>query len=105
MAVKGQNFSQWNDRRASEYLERARVTPDRFERTRLYRNFQIHFSRELPALPLFYMIYNYPIDQQVQGVQLGPLYDPADRFDQVFRWSLETRPIVEQAPELEVQEE
>ncbi|MBN2045592.1 MAG: peptide ABC transporter substrate-binding protein [Anaerolineales bacterium] len=101
MAVTGQNYSQWDDRRASEYLERARVIPDRFERTRLYRNFQIHFSRELPALPLFYKIFNYPIDQQVRGVQLGPLYDPADRFDQVYAWSLETRPIVEQAPEVE----
>lgn len=101
MAASGQNFSQWNDRRASEYMERARVTPDRLERTRLYRNFQIHFSRELPALPLFYKIYNYPIDQQVLGVQLGPLYDPADRFDQVYLWSLETRPIVQEAPQVE----
>ncbi len=101
MAASGQNFSQWNDRRASEYLERARVTPDRLERARMYRNFQIHFSNELPALPLFTKIYNYPIDQQVQGVQLGPLYDPADRFDQVYLWSLETRPIVEEAPQVE----
>lgn len=101
MATSGQNYSQWNDRRASEYLERARVTPDRLERARMYRNFQIHFSRELPALPLFTKIYNYPIDQQVQGVQLGPLYDPADRFDQVYLWSLETRPIVEEAPQVE----
>ena len=100
MISDGQNYSQWDDRRASEYLERARVTPDRFERTRLYRNFQIHFSRELPALPLFYHIYNYPIDQQVNGVQLGPLNDPADRFDQIYAWSLETRPVLEEAPEV-----
>jgi peptide/nickel transport system substrate-binding protein len=95
----GQNYSQWDDRRASEYMERARVTPNHDERTRLYRNFQIHFSRELPALPLFYHIYNYPIDQQVRGVQLGPLYDPADRFDSIYLWSLETRTPVEEVPE------
>ena len=74
------------------------MTPDQFERNRLYRNFQIHFSRELPALPLFYYIYNYPIDQQVGGVQLGPLNDPAERFDQIYLWSLETRPVQEDQP-------
>lgn len=100
----GQNYSKWDDRRASEYLELARVTADREERTRLYRNFQIHFSRELPAIPLYYKIYNYPIDQQVTGVQLGPLYDLADRFDHIYEWSLETGTVIEETPEVEVQE-
>jgi peptide/nickel transport system substrate-binding protein len=98
MITNGQNYSQWDDRRASEYLERARVTPDHFERSRLYRNFQIHFTRELPALPLFFEVFNYPIDQQVRGVQLGSLYNPADRFDNIYLWSLETGPQIEEAP-------
>lgn len=102
--ASGQNYAQWDDRRASEYLELARVTADRGERTRLYRNFQIHFSRELPAIPLFYNIYNYPIDQQVSGVQIGPLYDLADRFNHIYEWSLETGTIIEETPEVEVQE-
>ncbi len=101
MITSGQNYSMWDDRRASEYLERARVTPNQFERTRLYRNFQIHFSRELPALPLFFDVYNYPIDQQVRGVQLGPLYDPSDRFDTIYLWSLETGTLVEEVLEVE----
>ena len=52
-ATGGQNYSSWNDRRASEYLEKARVSVNPVERERLYRNFQIHFSRELPALVTF----------------------------------------------------
>jgi len=100
MITSGQNYSQWDDRRASEYLERARITPDRFERSRLYRNFQMHFSRELPALPLFFEVFNYPIDQQVRGVQLGSLYNPADRFDNIYLWSLETGPQVDEIPEV-----
>ena len=92
MITGGQNYSKWDDRRASEYLERARVTPDRFERTRLYRNFQLHFSRELPALPLFYPMYNYAVDNEVLGIQLGPIYDPSDRFATVLDWFLEARP-------------
>lgn len=92
MITGGQNYAKWDDRRASEYLERARVTPNRFERMRLYRNFQVHFSRELPALLLYYPMYNYAVDNEVAGVQLGPIYDPSDRFKSIYKWSLEARP-------------
>ncbi len=84
----GQNYSKWDDRQASEYLEQARIELDIAERTRLYRNFQVRFASELPALPLFYPIYNYAIDETVQGVSIGPLYRPSDRFATVNRWFL-----------------
>ena len=84
----GQNYAQWNDRQASEYLEEARVTLDRSERIRLYNNFQVRFASELPALPLFYQIYNYGIDQRVNGVTIGSLYQPSDRFAEVIKWFL-----------------
>lgn len=84
----GQNYSGWDDRQASEYLEQARVTVDPGERARLYRNFQVRFMNELPALPLFYPVYTYGVDQAVQGISLGPLFDPADRFFNVEAWFL-----------------
>jgi peptide/nickel transport system substrate-binding protein len=86
--TNGQNYSQWNDRQASEYIEQARVELDRSERIRLYNNFQVRFSSELPALPLFYPIYNYGIDQRVNGVSIGSLYQPSDRFANVVQWFL-----------------
>ncbi|MCJ7536045.1 MAG: peptide ABC transporter substrate-binding protein [Anaerolineales bacterium] len=84
----GQNYSMWNDRQASEYLEQARVELDRSERIRLYNNFQVRFASDLPALPLFYPIYNYGIDQRVNGVTIGSLYQPSDRFADVVKWFL-----------------
>lgn len=84
----GQNYSKWNDRQASEFLEEARVELDRTERTRLYNNFQVRFSSELPALPLFYPIYNYGIDQRINGVTMGSLYEASDRFANVTKWFL-----------------
>ena len=87
----GQNYARWNDRQASEYLEQARVTTDLAERTRLYRNFQARFSQELPALLLYYPVYRYAVDQEVQGVRMGPLFDPSDRFATLTRWFLVTR--------------
>jgi peptide/nickel transport system substrate-binding protein len=84
----GQNYSKWDDRQASEFLEQARVTVDIGERTRLYRNFQVRFAADLPALPLFYPVYTYGVDSQVQGVTMGPLFDPSDRFATISSWYL-----------------
>lgn len=95
-AAGGQNYTQWDNRAASEYLEQARVTADYTLRTRLYRNFQVVFSKELPALPLFAPVYSYGVDSQVQGVQVAPLYDPSDRLATFTSWYLLTRRALEQ---------
>jgi peptide/nickel transport system substrate-binding protein len=87
----GQNYSKWDDRQASEYLEQARVTVDVAERTRLYKNFQVRFVNEMPALPLFYPVYNYAVDSRVQGLTMGPLYDSSDRFATIRDWYLVAR--------------
>jgi peptide/nickel transport system substrate-binding protein len=84
----GQNYAKWDDRQASEYLEEARIQLDRAERVRLYNNFQVRFADELPALPLFYPIYNFGIDQRVNGVTMGAIYEPSDRFANVTKWFL-----------------
>jgi len=92
----GQNYSQWDNRTASEYLEQARVTADYTLRAKLYRNFQIVFAKELPALPLYVPVYSYGVDSQVRGVQVGALYEPSDRFVTFANWFLITRRALEQ---------
>ena len=89
--IGGQNYSQWDNRPASEYIEQARVVADPGIRTRLYRNFQVIFARELPALLLYYPVYNYAVDERVQGVQAAPLFESADRLNGISNWYLVTR--------------
>jgi peptide/nickel transport system substrate-binding protein len=98
-ATGGQNYSQWDNRTASEYLESARTLTDFTARTRLYRNFQVVFSKELPSLPLYYPVYSYGVDAQVQGVQVAPMYDTSDRLAFISDWFLVTRRTLEQTPE------
>jgi peptide/nickel transport system substrate-binding protein len=95
-AVGGQNYTGWDNRAASEYLEQARVTADYSLRAKLYRNFQVVFAKELPALPLYIPVYSYGVDAQVKGVQIGPLYEPSDRLNTFTRWYLLTRRALEQ---------
>jgi len=87
----GQNYARWDDRQASEYLEQARITVDLADRQRLYNNFQVRFSAELPALPLYYPVYTYAVTADVQGVSIGPLFDVSDRFSNITNWYLITR--------------
>ena len=86
----GQNFSQWANTTASSYLEQARQTPDIEMRTRLYRNFQVLFDEDLPSLPLFYPIYNYAVKDSIKDLSFGPAYNPADRFNEVYKWYILT---------------
>ncbi len=88
----GQNYAQWDNRMASEYLEQARISVDLNVRARMYRNFQVVFQEELPALPLYYPTYTYAISREIQGVRLGPLFDPSDRFNNVTDWNLAAVP-------------
>jgi peptide/nickel transport system substrate-binding protein len=99
-ATGGQNYAQWDDRTASEYLEQARVNTDFTIRTRLYRNFQVIFAKELPSLPLYYPVYSFGVDASVLGVQVPPLFDVSDRFSIITDWYLVTRRSLETTPEV-----
>jgi peptide/nickel transport system substrate-binding protein len=90
-ATGGQNYSQWDNRPASEYLEQARVVFDLSTRARLYRNFQVIFAKETPAVLLYYPVYTYGVDVRVNGVQLAPIFEPSDRFNTILDWYLLTR--------------
>ncbi|MGB8213600.1 MAG: peptide ABC transporter substrate-binding protein [Anaerolineales bacterium] len=92
----GQNYSQWSDVPASEYIEQARIVTNMDMRARLYRNFQVVFARELPALLLYYPVYTYAVDERVQGVQAVPFFEPADRFNGIANWYLVTKRALDQ---------
>jgi peptide/nickel transport system substrate-binding protein len=84
--TRGQNYSGWNDRIASEYLEQARTIVETDERTRLYKNFQFRFMNQLPSLPLFYPTQAFGVGQDIHGVLVGPLFDYPDRFNSISEW-------------------
>jgi len=97
-ATGGQNYSQWDNRTASEFIETARTATNFEDRARLYRNFQVVFAKDMPSLPLYYPVYSYGVDAQVQGVQVAPMYDISDRLALISEWFLVTRRSLEQTP-------
>ncbi len=98
-ATSGQNYSQWDNRTASEFLESARTEADFSARARLYRNFQVLFTKDMPSLPLYYPVYSFGVDLQVQGVQVAPMYDISDRIALITEWYLVTKRTLGQTPQ------
>lgn len=88
---KGLNFASWSNRRADELLENARQSIDQIERTEMYREFQAIFADEQPSIMLYYPVYSFAVDKRVQGVKVGPLVAPADRFDGIADWYSQTK--------------
>jgi peptide/nickel transport system substrate-binding protein len=90
-AETGQNYSGYTDRNSGIWLERARTNPDQARRAELYNSFQYRFNEQVPALLLYYPIYNYAISNDVRGLTFGPIFDPSDRFRNIEEWYLLTR--------------
>jgi peptide/nickel transport system substrate-binding protein len=90
-AETGQNYGGFEDRNSSIWLEQARITPDFAKRADLYQSFQHRFNDQIPALPLVNPVYSFAIDASVQGVTVGPMLDPSDRFASITSWYLLVR--------------
>ena len=90
----GQNYSGWNNRRASEVLEEARRVTDWDQRGEYYSEFQRVFAEEMPALIIAYPVYTYAVDQAVHLVQIGPLVSPSDRFRNIADWYMNTHRVI-----------
>ncbi|HYO89472.1 MAG TPA: ABC transporter substrate-binding protein, partial [Candidatus Limnocylindrales bacterium] len=85
----GENVSGVDDRQISILLERARRDPYGVNRVQDYAAFQREFAQRAIALPLYYPLFTFVAEPRVQGVQLGFMGQPADRFRNIGDWSLQ----------------
>lgn len=82
----GKNYGGVDDRRISEVLERARQEASGINRMVYYDRFQRDFVERAIALPMYYPLYTYVTAAEVEGVQLGFIASPADRFMTIRNW-------------------
>lgn len=86
---EGENVSGVDDRQISILLERARRDPYGINRVQDYADFQREFAEHAVALPLYYPLFTFVAEPRVQGVQLGFIGQPADRFRNIGAWTLQ----------------
>lgn len=85
----GQNYGGWNNRKVSEALEEGRQLWPEAERYPYYDLVSAEFSAELPALPLYQFVTSYAVRQGLEGVEIGRVAFPVDRYRTLPRWVLQ----------------
>lgn len=86
----GLNLAMFSDRRGDKLLEEARVATSTEARGQMYKDFQDILAKQLPAIFLYAPTYEYLIDNEVKGVDIGRIYSPAGRFDNLSNWYIKT---------------
>lgn len=86
----GLNYGAANDIGMSELLERARQDSNNLSRVMLYQDFQNRFVNQAIAIPLYYPLYSYAVNRNVNGVQLGFMSESSDRFRTLQDWVFST---------------
>jgi len=87
----GWNVASYISEQADLLLQDARTTNSREQRLELYRRFQELFSQDVPSLLLYQPVYNYAVDEVVQGVQVAPMIDGSQRFATIQGWYIATQ--------------
>ena len=85
----GENYGSVNDRRISELLELARSDEYGINRATHYDAFQDVFIERAIAIPMYYPLYTYAVGSAIDGVQLGFIGSPEDRFRTISAWTVE----------------
>jgi peptide/nickel transport system substrate-binding protein len=69
------NFSRWNNPKSDELLYKAVKAPEAFDqdyRTKVYQEWQKHFSEDLPAFLLYAQNSIWAYNDRIQNVQILP---------------------------------
>jgi peptide/nickel transport system substrate-binding protein len=82
----GLNYGGMRDLQISQALEKARRETVGINRVAFYDTFQELFAERVPAVPLYNPVFLYLVDDRLDGVQLGFITSPADRFRTIANW-------------------
>lgn len=82
----GGNYGGVSEHALDELLESARSEIYGMRRAEQLREFQAAFAEQTIAIPLYYPLYTFVVRDTIEGVQLGYLSTPADRFRGTQSW-------------------
>lgn len=89
----GLNLAMYTNSKADSTLASARTTTDRKERDALYASFADIIAEDKPAIFLYAPQLLYVLPESIQGVELGTLTTPAERFAGIYKWYINTEQV------------
>lgn len=86
----GLNLAMYANSQVDSWLTQARATTSAATRDMLYKQVVTTIHNDTPAVFLYSPNFSYIIPESLQGVTLGSLTTPADRFQDVYSWYMKT---------------
>ncbi len=87
----GLNLAMYANTKADKLLAQARATTDAHEREKLYTQFASTVEKDEPAIFLYAPEFIYIVPTRLQGIALGALTTPSERFLNVYQWYTDTK--------------
>lgn len=91
----GLNLALYANSKADTLLSQARATTDKAKRDDLYAQFATLIAQDQPAVFLYSPEFLYILPSELQGVRIGALTTPAERFLEAYRWYTQTQSVWE----------
>ncbi|MCR4306436.1 MAG: hypothetical protein NUV42_00545, partial [Candidatus Yonathbacteria bacterium] len=86
----GLNVALYANIAADKLLEETRTISDTDERIKKYQEFKKEIARDMPAVFIYAPDFIYVLPQKVQGVAVGSVKTPSERFLNISEWFIET---------------
>ena len=86
----GLNIAIYTNARVDKILEDAALLEDPLEREKKYSQFEAEIKKDLPTVFLYSPSFIYVVQEDLQGLDIGRIAAPAERFGGVYRWYLAT---------------
>jgi peptide/nickel transport system substrate-binding protein len=82
----GLNLALYANSKVDALLSQARATTDASARDKLYAQFSAAVEKDQPAVFLYAPQFLYLVPKDLQGVEIGALTTPSERFLNVYQW-------------------
>ena len=89
----GLNIALYANSTADNILEQLRTTTDDATRAKLYTQFEAQLSADIPAVFLYAPDFVYIVPTNLQGLDVGFVESPSDRFLSVGQWHRESESV------------
>lgn len=103
MSDPGLNIALYANITSDKLLENARSVADPLEQAKQYRAFLDEVNIDRPAVFLYSPDFIYVVPRNVQGMKLGKITTPSERFLSIHSWYLETEKVWEIFHEVNLQ--
>lgn len=86
----GYNVAMYTNSKADKLLEDARQITDKTERLKKYALFETEIKNDIPAIFIYSPEFFYILPTKIQGFKSGLINNRAERFEEVYKWYIET---------------